>query len=105
MTSWFPFIAVSWDRLEEAEISPNLPQVCHLHAVCSQQHTTVLQLSISVLLWHSAWNEYVEERQQENEGKGHVEVKMCADAWEWMVSFNWRNLKQFLQEKASSVFT
>jgi len=40
-----------------------------------------------------------------NEGKEHKEVRMCADAWEWTINFNWRNLKQFLQEKASSVFT
>lgn len=29
---------------------------------------------------------------------------MCAGTWGWMVNFNWRNLKQFLQEKAGSVF-
>lgn len=34
-----------------------------------------------------------------NEGKGHKEIKMCAGDWEWMVNFNWRNLKQFLKEK------
>lgn len=47
---WFPFITVTWDRLGQAEISPNLPQACFLPAVCSQQHVGVLQLPVSMLL-------------------------------------------------------
>lgn len=75
------------------------------HALCSQQHPEVLQLTISMpALQHSAWSEYTEEQQQENEGETHKEAKICAGTWEWMVNFNWRNLKQFLQEKAGSVF-
>lgn len=75
------------------------------YALCSQQHPGVLQLTISVsALQHSASNEYMEEQQQEDERERHKKVKMCAATWEWMVDFNWRNLKQFLQGKAGSVF-